>query len=126
MFNIKPLKSEQDYLEALVMIDKLWNASQESADGDYLDILITLVEKYEERYLQIDAPDPIEAIKFVMAQQNLQQKDLVSIFGTSGRVSEVLNKKRKLNLAMIRKLHDKLRIPYDVLVSDYTLNCSKH
>jgi HTH-type transcriptional regulator/antitoxin HigA len=126
MFNIKPLKSEQDYLEALAMIDKLWDASQDSTDADYLDILVTLVEKYEELNFKIDEPDPIEAIKFVMDQQNLQYKDLISILGTRSRVSEVLNKKRKLNLAMIRRLHDKLRIPYDVLASDYTLNHSKH
>jgi HTH-type transcriptional regulator/antitoxin HigA len=126
MFNIKPLKSEQDYKDALSMIDQLWDASQDSDDGDYLDILVTLVEKYEELHFKIDEPDPIEAIKFVMEQQNLQSKDLISILGTRSRVSEVLNKKRKLNLAMIRKLHNQLRIPYDVLASDYTLNHSKH
>ncbi|MDF3047551.1 MAG: hypothetical protein K0R73_669 [Candidatus Midichloriaceae bacterium] len=126
MFNIKPLKSEQDYKDALSMIDQLWDASQDSDDGDYLDILVTLVEKYEELHFKIDEPDPIEAIKFVMEQQNLQSKDLISVLGTRSRVSEVLNKKRKLNLAMIRKLHNKLRIPYDVLASEYTLNHSKH
>lgn len=126
MFNIKPMKNEQDYTDALAMIDNLWDAPQDSDDGDYLDILITLVEKYEEIHFKIDEPDPIEAIKFVMEQQGLKSKDLISILGTRSRVSEVLNKKRKLNLAMIRKLHSKLRIPYDVLASDYTLHYSKH
>ena len=74
MFNIKPLKSEQDYKDALSMIDQLWDASQNSDDEDYLDILVTLVEKYEELHFKIDEPDPIEAIKFVMEQQNLQPK----------------------------------------------------
>ncbi|MCE2992906.1 MAG: type II toxin-antitoxin system HigA family antitoxin [Alphaproteobacteria bacterium] len=122
MFNIKPLKSEQDYKDALGMIDTLWDAPQDSDDGDYLDILVTLVAKYEEIHFKIDEPDPIAAIKFIMEQQNLQSKDLISILGTRSRVSQVLNKKRKLNLSMIRKLHNKLRIPYDVLASDYSLN----
>ena len=83
-----------------------------------------LVESYEEQYYKIDAPDPIEAIKFRMEQEGLKQKDLISMVGSKSRVSEILNKKRKLTIEMIRNLHTQLHIPIEGLFLDYKLNCA--
>jgi HTH-type transcriptional regulator/antitoxin HigA len=88
---------------------------------DELDILTTLVEVYEEIHYKIDVPDPIDAIKFRMEQESLKQKDLISILGSASKVSEILNKKRKLTLNMIRNLHNDLKIPFDSLFTDYNL-----
>lgn len=122
--NIKPIKNEQDYQEALSIIDSLMSAKPNSEDMDKLEVLTTLVESYEEQYYKIDAPDPIEAIKFRMEQVGLKQKDLVSIVGSKSRVSEILNKKRKLTIQMIRNLHNQLHIPVESLFLDYKTNCA--
>jgi HTH-type transcriptional regulator/antitoxin HigA len=109
--NIHPIHTENDYNIALKRVESLMDATSESKDFDELDILSTLVESYEAKHYSIDAPDPIEAIKFRMEQEGLMQKDLVAIFGNKSRVSEVLNKKRKLTIEMIRNLHNTLNIP---------------
>ena len=119
MIKIKPIKTEYDYKNALNTIDKLWDAKANTEKGDYLEILTTLVEKYEEEHYDISAPDPIEAIKFIMEQKNIKRTELEKILGSRSRVSEILNKQRKLNLRMIRNLHNKLSIPYEILAEDY-------
>lgn len=116
---IKPIKTQEDYKEAMYLIDQLWDAEPDSPEGDQLDVLVTLVEKYEETHFPIDPPDPIEAIKFIMEQNSLTKADLGRILGSSSRATEILNKKRKLNLKMMRNLHDTLHIPFEILVTDY-------
>ena len=120
--NIKPIKTEQDYNNTLNRIEILMDATPNSEEFDELDILTTLVEVYEEIHYKIEIPDPIEAIKFRMEQESLKQKDLIPIIGSASRVSEILNKKRKLTLEMIRNLQKNLKIPFDSLFCDYKLN----
>jgi len=119
--NIKPIKTEQDYSNTLDRINILMDSTPDSKEFDELDILTTLVEVYEDIHYKIESPDPIEAIKFRMEQESLRQKDLIPIIGSGSRVSEILNKKRKLTLDMIRNLHKDLRIPFDSLFTDYKL-----
>lgn len=119
--NIKPIKNEADYEATLMRVGELMEAEMNTSEGDELDVLTTLVERYEAIHYPISAPNPIEAIRFRMEQYGLQDKDLVPYFGRSGRVSEVLNYKRKLTLPMIRKLHEGLNIPTESLVQDYEL-----
>ncbi|MCF2948060.1 DNA-binding protein [Paraglaciecola aquimarina] len=119
--NIKPIKNQQDYELAMVTIEKLWDARPGSAEADELDVLATLVESYEKKQFEIAAPDPVAAIKFRMEQQGLSDADLVSALGQRSRVSEILNKKRKLSISMIRNLHQQLQIPLESLISDYPL-----
>ena len=120
--HIKPIKNEQDYTNALRRIESLMSAKPNTPQMDELEVLTTLVEAYEEQHYQIDAPDPIEAIKFRMEQEGLKQKDLVAIVGSKSRVSEILNKKRKLTIEMIRNLHKHLHIPIESLFVDYKIN----
>ena len=122
--NIKPIKNEQDYTRTLSQIESLMSAKPNTPEMDKLEVLTTLVEAYEEQFYKIDAPDPIEAIKFRMEQEGLKQKDLVSIVGSKSRVSEILNKKRKLTIEMIRSLHKQLHIPVESLFLDYKINCT--
>jgi len=122
--NIKPIKIQEDYTATLIQIEKLMNAQPNTPQMDELEVLTTLVEAYEEQHYKIDAPDPIEAIKFRMEQEGLKQKDLVSIIGSKSRVSEILNKKRKLSIEMIRNLHKQLHIPVESLFLDYKTNCA--
>jgi len=122
--NIKPIKNEQNYQEALSIIDSLMSAKPNTEEMDKLEVLTTLVESYEEQHYKIESPDPIEAIKFRMQQEGLKQKDLVSIVGSKSRVSEILNKKRKLTIEMIRNLHIQLHIPIESLFLDYKINCT--
>jgi HTH-type transcriptional regulator/antitoxin HigA len=109
--NIKPIKTEKDYQEALTRMDQIFDAKRGSIEGDELEILSILVERYEKDHFPIDLPDPNEAIKFRMDQKNIKQKDLAKIVGLKSRVSEILNKKRKLSLSMIRKISKSLDIP---------------
>ena len=95
------------------------DASKNTPEGDELEVLALLVEQYEASHYPIDLPDPIEAIRFRMEQFGLQDKDLVKYIGRSGRVSEILNYKRKLTLPMMRKLHAGLKIPTESLIKDY-------
>ena len=116
--HIRPIKTEQDYEAALAEIEALWGAPEDSAEGDRLDVLLTLVEAYEARHHPIDPPDPVEAILFRLEQAGLERKDLEPYIGSSGRVSEVLNHKRPLSLNMIRKLWKGLNIPLESLIND--------
>ena len=116
---IKPIKTERDYELALKRLDKIFDAEPGTKDGDELEILALLIEDYENKNYPIDPPDPIEAIKFRMEQMGMSQADLAKIIGHKSRASEILNKKRKLTLSMIRKLNKKLNISTEVLVKEY-------
>lgn len=118
--NIKPIRSEADLAAALERLEELWGAALNSPEGDELEVLSVLVEKFEAEHYPLPASDPIEAIKFRMDQQGLTPRDLEPYLGSSGRVSEVLNRKRKLSLGMIRRLHDGLHIPYESLFAGVT------
>ncbi|HEY6612280.1 MAG TPA: transcriptional regulator [Pseudomonas sp.] len=115
--NVKPIRTEADYAAAMARIDDLWGAEIGSPAGDELEVLAVLVGKYEDEHYPLPPSDPIEAIKFRMDQQGLTPRDLEPYIGSSGRVSEVLNRKRKLSLAMIKRLHDGLHIPYESLLA---------
>jgi HTH-type transcriptional regulator/antitoxin HigA len=119
--NIKPIRTDKDYEEALQRVEFLMDAREGTVEFDELEILSTLIENYEAKHFSIDIPDPIEAIKFRMEQEGLKQKDVAELFGNKVRVSEVLNKKRRLTLDMVRNLHDNLSIPYDSLLNRYEL-----
>lgn len=116
--HLSPIRTEADYEKTLERIDVLMEQEPEigSREGDELEILALLVEKYEERHWQIAAPDPIEAIKYRMEEMGLKQKDLVPIIGSKSKVSEVLNRKIGLSLTMISNLSAQLHIPLEVLV----------
>ena len=115
---IKPIKNEKDYDEALEIIDSLFDAQEGSEAADVRDVLITLIEKYEEEKYPIDFPDPISAIKYRMDQQGLTQKDLIPFIGNRSKVSEILSGKRELSLTMIRALHEHLHIPAEILLQN--------
>ena len=116
---IKVIKTEEDYNQALKRLEVIFHSPAETKEGEEAEILSILIEKYEDEHYTIDAPDPIEAILFRMEQMDLSKKDLAQIIGYKSRVSEILSRKRKLNLKMIRNLHDKLKIPYESLIADY-------
>ncbi|MFC2110909.1 type II toxin-antitoxin system HigA family antitoxin [Bacteroidota bacterium] len=116
---IKAIKTEDDYNKALNRLEEIFDAPVNSPEGDEAEILTILIENFEEEYYPIVAPDPIEAIRFRMEQMNMNKKDLAEVIGYKSRVSEIFSKKRKLSLNMIRKLHKKLRIPYDSLMTEY-------
>jgi len=116
---IKPIRNESDYQDALSQLELIFDAKSGSPEGDKLEVLSILIDKYENEHFPIEMPDPIEAIKFRMEQMGMRQKDLGEIIGYKSRVSEILNKKRKLSLSMIRKLNHALHIPTDVLVQEY-------
>ena len=120
---IRPIRNEQDYELALGRVELLMDAKPNSDAFDELEVLATLVDNYEAKHYAIDTPDPIEAIKFRMEQEGLIQNDLVALFGNKSRVSEVLNKKRKLTLDMIRNLNRHLNIPFENLLGEYRLCC---
>jgi len=114
---LKPVKNDRELNRALKRIDELWGTKPNTPRGDELDVLMLLVEKYEDEHYAIPSSDPVEAIKFLMEQNSMSRKDLEPYIGTSGRVSEVLSKKRSLTLAMIKKLHEGLKIPYECLIA---------
>ena len=116
---IKPIKSDKDYNQALERLEKIFDAKKGSPEGDELEVLGILVDQYENEHFPIGLPDPIEAIKFRMEQMGYNQNDLAKIVGLKSRASEILNKKRKLSLEMIRQLHDRLNIPTEVLIQTY-------
>jgi HTH-type transcriptional regulator / antitoxin HigA len=116
---IKPIKTEVDYQNALIRLETIFDAKLGSKNGDELEILGILIEHYENEHFPIGLPTPVEAIKFRMEQLGYNQSDLANIFGVKSRASEVLNKKRKLSLEMIRQLHAKLNIPTEVLIQAY-------
>jgi HTH-type transcriptional regulator/antitoxin HigA len=114
--DVKPIRTNADYEAALLELKKLWGAKSRTPQGDRLDVLATLIDAYESEHFPIDPPDPVEAIKFRMEQQGLSRKDLEPFIGTRTRVAEVLNRKRNLSVAMIRRLHEGLGIPADILI----------
>lgn len=118
---LKPIKTEKDYRKALERLDIIFDAPVNTKDGDEAEILSILIEKYEEEHYPIEAPDPIEAIKIRMEELNMRQKDLVGIIGGKSRVSEILNRKKRLTVDMIRALEQKLRISASVLITNYPL-----
>jgi len=113
---LKPIRSEADYDTAMEEVATLWGAKSGTPGGDRLDVLATLVDAYEAKHHAMDAPDPVEAIKFRMEQQGLTRRDLEGVIGTRTRIAEVLNRKRGLSIDMIRRLHSKLGIPAEVLI----------
>ena len=119
---IFPIRNESDYERALEVVEKLMDAEPGTEAFDLLEVWTTLIEDYEARHHAIDFPDPVEAIKFRMEQEGMKQKDLVEILGGSkSRVSELLNRKRGLSLEMIRRLHNRLKIPFENLIGENTI-----
>jgi HTH-type transcriptional regulator/antitoxin HigA len=116
---IKPIKTALDYNQALARLEIIFDAKIGTSEGDELEILGILIEQYKNEHFPINFPDPIEAIKFRMEQMGYNQSDLVNIVGLKSRASEILNRKRKLSLEMIRQLHERLHIPTDVLIQTY-------
>ena len=116
MSDVKPIRSEKDYEAAVAEVESLWGSKSGTAKGDRLDVLATLIESWETAHYPMDQPDPIEAIKFRMAQQGLTRKDLEGIIGTRARIAEVLDRKRGLSIAMIRRLNAELHIPAEILI----------
>jgi HTH-type transcriptional regulator/antitoxin HigA len=116
---LHPIKTKKDYQNALARLEKIFDAKPGSSQGDELEVLGILIDSYEKTHYPIDFPDPIEAIKFRMEQLGYSQSDLADVVGLKSRASEILNKKRKLTLEMIRNLHTTLNIPTDVLIQSY-------
>ena len=120
--DIRPIKTEKDYDKALERLEQIFDAAVNSNEGDEAEILSLLIDNYENKYYPIEAPDPIEAIKIRMEEMNIKQKDLVGVIGGKSRVSEILNKKKRLTVEMIRKLEDLLNLSASILVNNYRLN----
>jgi HTH-type transcriptional regulator/antitoxin HigA len=118
----KPIKFENDYRNALQRLKIIFDAPVDSIEGDEAEILSLLIENYENEHYPIEAPDPIEAIKIRMEELNMGQQDLVGILGGKSRVSEILNKKKRLTVDMIRELEKTLQISASVLVNNYKLS----
>lgn len=117
--NLRLIKTKRDYQQALERLEVIFDAKKGTKEGDELEIMGLLIEQYENEHFPIDLPDPIEAIKFRMEQLGYTQTDLAKVVGLKSRASEILSKKRKLSLEMIRQLHEKLNIPTDVLIQAY-------
>lgn len=118
---LRPIRTEADYEEALQEIDRLMDAAPGTPEGDRLDILTTLVEAYEERHHPIEAPDPIAALEYFMEQRGVTRTDLVPLLGSRSRVSEILNRKRRLTIDMAWRLHRELGIPAEAVLKPYKL-----
>lgn len=119
--DIKPIKTEKEYEEALKEVERLFDAVSGTPESDRYEILATLVEAYEDENYSIPLPDPIEAIYYYMESRGLTRADLESYIGSRARVSEILNRRRPLTLSMIQRLHNGLGIPAEVLVQPYKL-----
>ncbi|MDK2978621.1 MAG: HTH-type transcriptional regulator / antitoxin HigA [Bacteroidales bacterium] len=119
--NIKPIKTEKDYQAALNRLEEIFDAPEGTPESDELYVLGILIDEYEKEHYPIESPDPIEAIKIRMEELNLRQTDLVPTIGGKSRVSEVLNRKRRLTIQMIRKLKDRLNLSAELLIRDYEL-----
>ena len=115
--DIRPIKTEQDYNSAIKRIEELWGAKKDTLNGDELDLLVTLVESYEMKHFPIAPPDPVDAIKFRMEQMGMSKEDMVKYLGSQSRVSEILNRKRKLTLKMVKSLYKGLKIPAEILLA---------
>ena len=118
---IRPIKTEADYRLALKRLEEIFDAPIGTSDSDEADILGLLVDEYERKHYHIDTPDPIEAIKIRMEELQLKQVDLIEVFGSKSRASEVLNRKRKLTMEMIRNLTKRMNLSPNLLISDYQL-----
>ena len=116
--NIKPIRNDNDLKNAFHQLESVFQSKKGTTEADEMEVLVTLIEVYENKNYPISPPNPIEAIKFRMEQQGLTARDLEVFIGSSGRVSEVLNKKRPLSLRMVKRLHDGLNIPYESLLAD--------
>ncbi|HEX5667305.1 MAG TPA: helix-turn-helix domain-containing protein [Chitinophagaceae bacterium] len=116
---IRPIKTKKDYKAALVRMEQIFDAKAGTAEGDELEVLGILIEKYENEHFPVELPDPIEAIKFRMEQLGYTQNDLAKVIGLKSRASEILSRKRKLTLEMIRNLHETMNIPTEVLIQNY-------
>ena len=114
---IKPIKTEDDYFKSLERVEALWGSKRDTPEGDELDLLVTLVEAYEIKHYPIAPPDPIDAIKFRMEQMGMTKTDLAKYLGSQSRVSEVLSRKRKLTLKMVKSLYKGLKIPAEILLA---------
>ncbi len=121
VMELKPIKTEKDYRKALKRLEVIFDAPSDTKDGDEAEILSLIIENYENNHYPIEAPDPIEAIKIRMEELNLKQKDLVGVIGGKSRVSEILNRKKRLTVDMIRELERILQISASVLVNNYKL-----
>lgn len=117
--SLKLIKTKKDYQNALAKLEVIFDSKPGTSEGDELEVLGMLIDKYEQEHFPIDFPDPIEAIKFRMDQLGYSQSDLANVVGLKSRASEILNRKRKLTLEMIRNLHYVLKIPTDVLIQSY-------
>ena len=115
--DIRPIKTEQDYNSTIKRIEELWGSKKDTLNGDELDLLVTLVESYEMKHYPIVPPDPIDAIKFRMEQMGMSKEDMVKYLGSQSRVSEILNRKRKLTLKMVKSLYKGLKIPAEILLA---------
>lgn len=114
---IKPIRNDEDLQAAFRRLEAIFQAEAGTPEADEMEVWVALIEAYENKHYPIAPPDPVEAIKFRMEQQNLTPRDLEAYIGGSGRVSEVLNRKRPLSLKMIKRLHDGLHIPYESLLA---------
>lgn len=114
---IKPIRTDADLRAAFRRLEGIFQADDSTPEADERDVLVTLIEAYENKHYAFGPADPIEAIKFRMEQQGLTPRDLEPFIGPSGRVSEVLNRKRPLSLRMVKQLHDGLHIPYESLLA---------
>jgi len=123
---IKPIKTEADYAASLEEIEKLFEAEPGTPQGDKLEVLVTLVEAYEDEHYSIPAPDPVEAILYFMESRGLERADLEPYIGSRARVSEILNRKRPLTLAMIRHLNTKLGVSAEALIQPYHLTTPRN
>ncbi|MBK7425028.1 MAG: transcriptional regulator [Propionivibrio sp.] len=115
--NIKPIRNDEDLHAAFKRLERVFQSQAGTPGADEMEILVTLIEAYEHKHYPMEATDPVEAIKFRMEQQGLTARDLEPYIGSSGRVSEVLNGKRRLSLGMVKRLHDGLHIPYESLLA---------
>jgi HTH-type transcriptional regulator/antitoxin HigA len=121
IMDLKPIKNEKDYRNALERLEIIFDAPTDTKEGDEAEILSLMIENYENEHYPIESPDPIEAIKIRMEELNMRQKDLVGVIGSKSRVSEILNRKKKLTVEMIRELERILQISASVLVNNYQL-----
>jgi HTH-type transcriptional regulator / antitoxin HigA len=120
--NIQPIKNEETYLLALERLEQIFDAPENTPEGDEAEILSLLIENYENLHYPIEAPDPIEAIRIRMEEMGLKQRDMIGVLGGKSRVSEILNRKRKLTVEMIRNLAEKLNLSASILIKDYQLS----
>lgn len=114
---IKLIKTEKDYQQAIQRIEQLWDAQKDTPEGDELELLVTLAEAWEMKHYPVVPPDPVDAITFRMEQMEMSKTDLARYLGSQSRVSEVLGRKRKLTLKMVKTLYKDLKIPADVLLA---------